>query len=208
MPYDGVPVQNLRVGYFIDNGIAEPDADTRRVVEAAAKALGAVEMRPPGVERSYELEMKFLGADGGDGVREFLRLIGSSRTHPLLEGWLAKLEEFRTDVSGFGAYWTLIDQFRASMTACLTIIDVVLSPVSASAAMAHGTSIEDGIFKGFSYTMTHNLTGWPAAVVRCGETSTGLPIGVQIAGAPWREDIVLGVALRLEEIFGGWKSVG
>jgi len=29
---------------------------------------------------------------------------------------------------------------------------------------------------------------------------------VQIAAAPWREDIVLGVARRLEEIFGGWKA--
>ncbi len=208
MPYDGVPIENLRVGYFIDNAIAEPDADTRRVVEAAAKALRAVEMRPPGVELSYELEMKFLGADGGDGVREFLRSIGSSRTHPLLDGWLSKLEEYRTDVAGFGVYWTLIDQLRASMTVYLAQIDVVLSPVSASAALPHGTSIQDANFKGFSYTMTHNLTGWPAAVVRCGETSTGLPIGVQIAGAPWREDIVLGIALRLEEIFGGWKRAG
>jgi amidase len=206
MPYEGVPIQDLRVAYFADNGFAEPDAETRAVVEEAAKALGAVEMRPPGVELSYELEMKFLGADGGDGVREFLRSIGSLRTHPLLDGWLEKLEEFRTDVSGFGSYWTIIDRFRASMRAYLTTIDVVLSPVSCCAAVPHGTSIEDETFKGFSYTMTHNLTGWPAAVVRCGETSTGLPIGVQIAGAPWREDIVLGVALRLEKIFGGWKE--
>jgi amidase len=53
--------------------------------------------------------------------------------------------------------------------------------------------------------MTHNLTGWPAAVVRCGESKEGLPIGVQIATAPNREDIALTVARRLEEKFGGWK---
>jgi amidase len=150
--------------------------------------------------------MMFLGADGGDGVREFLRSIGSDRTHPLLDGWLEKLEEFRTDVKGLASYWTLIDHFRAQMHAYLTLFDVILSPVSTSAALPHGTSIEDKNFKGFSYTMTHNLTGWPAAVVRCGTTSTGLPIGVQIAAAPWREDIVLGVARRLEEIFGGWQE--
>ncbi len=205
MPYDGVPLQNLRIAYFTDNGFAEPDADTRRVVEEAARALGAVEMRPPGVELSYDLEMKLLGADGGDGVRGFLRSIGSARTHPLLDGWLEKLEPYRTDVAGFASYWTIIDRFRALMSSYLTIIDVVLSPVSTSAAVPHGTSTDDATFQGFSYTMTHNLTGWPAAVVRCGETSAGLPIGVQIAGAPWREDVVLGVARRLEEIFGGWK---
>ena len=72
--------------------------------------------------------------------------------------------------------------------------------------MEHGRSTEDAVFPGFSYTMTHNLTGWPAAVVRCGATASGLPIGVQIAAAPWREDVALAVALRLEEAFGGWSE--
>jgi amidase len=53
--------------------------------------------------------------------------------------------------------------------------------------------------------MAFNVSGWPAAVVRCGESATGLPIAVQVAAAPWREDIVLRVALWLEEAFGGWK---
>ena len=64
--------------------------------------------------------------------------------------------------------------------------------------MPHGASIEDEHFRGFSYTMTYNVTGWPAAVVRFGESSTGLPIGVQIAARPWREDVALALALRLE----------
>ena len=46
--------------------------------------------------------------------------------------------------------------------------------------------------------MTHNLTGWPAAVVRCGTSRTGLPIGVQIAANPWREDVALALARVLE----------
>ena len=32
-----------------------------------------------------------------------------------------------------------------------------------------------------SYTTPHNLTGWPAATVRCGTSADGLPIGVQVA---------------------------
>ena len=48
--------------------------------------------------------------------------------------------------------------------------------------------------------MTHNLTGWPAQpVVRCGTSYDGLPIGVQIAAAPWREDVALGIAAHLHE---------
>jgi amidase len=206
MPYSGVPAKDLRIAYFTDNGFAEPDDETQEVVRHAGVALGAIEKRPRGIERSYQLEMMMLGADGGDGVRDFLRSIGSVQTHPLLEGWLAKLEEYRTNVAGFAAYYAELDQFRAAMHACLNEFDAFLSPVSSSAALAHGSSIEEENFKGFSYTMPHNLTGWPAAAVRCGSTSTGLPIGVQIAAAPWREDIVLAVARRLEEIFGGWQE--
>ena len=76
------------------------------------------------------------------------------------------------------------------MFAFLQDYDAILSPVCAHAALPHGTSIDEGTFQGFSYTMTYNLTGWPAAVVRCGQTATGLPIGVQIAAHPgakmWR----------------------
>jgi amidase len=206
MPYETAPVNDLRIAFFTNNGFAEPDAETQAVVEAAGKALGAVHSVPPGVEKSYQLEMMILGADGGDGLRAFLQSIGSEQTHPLLDGWVNKLEQFRTDVAGLAGYWSQLDQFRAAMHAYLTRFDVVISPVSSSAAVPHGTSIEDKTFHGFSYTMTHNLTGWPAAVVRCGTSSAGLPVGVQIAGPKWREDIVLGVALRLEKMFGGWQA--
>jgi len=51
-----------------------------------------------------------------------------------------------------------------------------------------------------------NDTGWPAAVVRCGWSEDGrLPIGIQIVGHPWREDVCLAVASHLESRSGGWK---
>jgi amidase len=199
------PADGLRIAFFTDNGVAPPDPETECVVRDAAAALGAGYCRPPGVERSYDLEMAFLGPDGGDGIRDFLRAIGSTEVHPLLEGWLAKYEAYRTDLAGFARVWAELDDFRARMRGFLRDFDAVLSPVAAFPALPHGRSIDDTVFRGFSYTMTHNLTGWPAAVVRCGESAAGLPIGVQVAAAPWREDIALAVARRLEEIFGGWK---
>jgi len=213
MPYGDprkLDLRGLRVAFFTANGIAEVDAGTAATIQKAAQALCGAglrveERRPPGIEQSYDLEMKLIGPDGGDGLRQFLESIGSNRTHPLLEGWLAKLEPYRTSVSGFAEYWAELHQFRAGMFAFLQNYDAILSPVSASPALPHGTSTQDGNFRGFSYTMTYNVTGWPAAIVRCGE-SEGLPIGVQIAARPWREDIALAIAVRLEEIFGGWKA--
>jgi len=198
-----VPLRDLRIAFFTDNGIVPADADTRAVVEAAAKALASEvrsveECRPPGVEQSYDLEMKTIGPDGGDGLRAYLKDIGSTRTHPLLEGWLGKLERYRTDVAGFAGYWASLDQFCDGMYQFGNRYDAVLSPVASQPAVPHGTSIDDEVFRGFSYTMTYNLTGWPAAVVRCGTSRTGLPIGVQIAASPWREDVALAIARVLE----------
>jgi amidase len=57
----------------------------------------------------------------------------------------------------------------------------------------------------FSYTMTYNMAGWPAAVVRGGTSPDGLPIGVQIVAHPWREDVALAVAEFLEKTLGGYQ---
>ena len=43
-------------------------------------------------------------------------------------------------------------------------------------------------------TRPFNVWGLPAISVPCGVTKSGLPIGLQIAGAPWQEDLVLGLA--------------
>jgi amidase len=209
MPYsdpEAVPVDRLRIAWFDDNGIMTPDAETQATVRKAAEALRARQCRPPGIERSYELEMKYLAPDGADGLRAFLGAIGSTETHRLLEGWLGKHEPFRTSVGGFAGYWAELDEFRAGMYAFLENYDAVVSPVAAFPALPHGRSIDDDVFPGFSYTMTYNMTGWPAAVVRCGTTKEGLPIGVQVAAKPWREDVALAVAQRLEDVFGGWQA--
>jgi amidase len=41
--------------------------------------------------------------------------------------------------------------------------------------------------------------------VRCGTSAEGLPIGVQLVAAPWREDVALAGALALERDLGGWR---
>jgi amidase len=50
------------------------------------------------------------------------------------------------------------------------------------------------------------LTGTPSGVVRAGTSNEGLPIGIQIAAQPWREDIVLAVLHHIEQAIGGWQA--
>ena len=207
VPYrdpSAVHLRDLRVAFFTDNGIVPAGVETAATVRAAADRLSkqiarVEERRPPCIERSYDLEMMMIGPDGGDGLRQFLREVGSTQTHPLLDQWLAKLEPYRTTVSGFSAYWDTLHEFRAGMYRFLQNYDAILSPVYPQPALPHGTSTLEENFRGFSYTMTYNLTGWPAAVVRCGESADGLPICVQIAAAPWHEDIALALASCIDK---------
>ena len=206
-----VRVGDLRLAFYTDNGLAAADEEVSRVVRTAAAALAAEgvrvqEARPVCLDAAYEIEMKLIGPDGGGGLRTYLQDIGSTSVHPLLIGWLDKLERYRTGIYGFAGYWNEWFRYRAEMTAFLACgFDAILCPAYIHPALPLGTSTLDENFIGFSHTMAYNVAGWPAAVVRCGESATGLPIAVQIAAAPWREDVALAVALWLEQAFGGWK---
>jgi amidase len=202
-------LESLRVAFHTDNGFSAAGPDIVRVVESAAKELETVaavveEARPACLAEAYDIEMRLIGPDGGDGLREFLRIAGSACRHPLLTGWLDKLDCYRTDVAGFARYWAALDAYRAEMTAFFRNYDAILCPVYVQPALPHGKSIDDENFRGFGYTMAFNIAGWPAAVVRCGETEGGLPVSLQVVAHPFREDVALAIAQRLEEVFGGW----
>ena len=206
-----VRLRDLRAAFYTDNGFAAAQPEVAEVVRAAAQSLAAEtacmdEARPACLAAAYDLEMKLLGPDGGDSLRRYLADLGSTRLHPLLTGWLDKLEPYRTDLAGLQGYWAEWDSYRAEMFAFLRRYDAILCPAYTQPALPHGASILDENFRGFSHTMAYNVAGWPAAVVRCGESSEGLPIAVQVVAAPWREDIALAVAAALEQSFGGWKA--
>jgi amidase len=206
-----VNLRDLRVAFYTDNGIAAADDEVAQTVRAAANALSddvaeVDEARPACIEQAYDLEMKLLGADGGDGIWKYLETIGSQAAHPLLRGWLEKLVGYRTTVAGLQQYWDQWDHYRTEMFGFLRDWDVILCPAYTHAALPHGASTLDENFRGFSHTMAYNVAGWPAVVVRCGESATGLPIAVQVVAAPWREDLALAVAAWLEQVFGGWKA--
>jgi len=207
---ENVNLPDLRVAFYTDNGFAAADEEVAAVVRVAARAVEPVmrsvgEARPGCLPAAYDLEMKFIGPDGGDGLRAYLRDIGSTEVHPLLTGWLDKLEAYRTDLAGLAGYWAELDAYRAEMMRFLRDFDVILCPAYIHPALPHGESIRDENFRGFSHTMAFNVAGWPGVVVRCGASSSGLPIAVQVVAAPWREDIALRVALWLEQAMGGWR---
>jgi amidase len=206
-----VQLEDLRVAFYTNNGLAPAGPEVSHVVEVVAKQLAGdaavvEEAWPACLAEAYDIEMQLIGPDGGDGLRDLLRSTGSTHLHPLLTSWLDKLERYRTDLAGFARYWAGLDRFRAEMTAFFRNYDAILCPVYVKPALPHGASVEDSNFYGFSHTMAYNVAGWPAAVVRCGEADVALPVCVQVAAHPFREDVALAIAQYLEETFGGWSK--
>jgi len=65
-----------------------------------------------------------------------------------------------------------------------------------------GIPVSDGASQGRAPSLTvttFNVWGLPAISVPCGFTQSGLPIGLQIAGPHWREDLVLQLAYAYEQ---------
>ena len=203
-----VEVANLRVALHTDNGIVRPTTETAQAVQKAAQALSAAgarvdEIRPPGIDQTYDIYVKLFCADGGAGIESLLRAAGTPRVHPLMQ---RVLEIQRANALSIEEFSTLVgrwDAFRSAMLAFMERYDAVLCPVCAFPGMVHGSTYD--ILEAFSYTMTYNLTGWPAAVVRVGTSPEGLPIGVQVAARPWREDVALSAAQFLEGALGGFQ---
>jgi Asp-tRNA(Asn)/Glu-tRNA(Gln) amidotransferase A subunit family amidase len=55
-----------------------------------------------------------------------------------------------------------------------------------------------------AYTQWFNILGNPAAVVPVSKSPEGLPIGVQVIGRPFEEEVVLAVADQIERAVGGY----
>ncbi|MFQ5436992.1 MAG: amidase, partial [Anaerolineae bacterium] len=202
-----VELRGLRVAVHTDNGIRAAIPPIGEVVTAAAKSLetaGAFveEVRPPDIEVTLEMLGRLMrGADGGVWVRRILAEVGTNPDDSSLHRYLGMESVAADQMVTQIALW---DQFRTEMLTFMEHYDIILCPVNAYPALPHGTFAGEN-YPGFSYTMTYNLTGWPAAVVRCGTAPDGLPLGVQVVAQPWREENALAVARHLEGEFGGWK---
>ena len=204
---DAVALPGLRLAFHTDNGVRAPAAEIAATVRAAAAALAEAgvaveEDRPAATRQTYDLAMAWFGFDGGASLRALLAMIGSTAIHPLLARYLDTIGGRLPSASDFAALAVRLDIFRRSMLGFLDRYDAILCPAGAYTAMRHGTTFDQ--LRAFSYTMAFNLTGWPAAVVRCGTSPEGLPVGVQVVARPWREDIALALAQRLETAMGGY----
>ena len=204
---DDVEVGGLRIAAFTDNGIRTPTPETAAAVTAAATALSAtgaaVEWRvPPGLGEAWEAWDALIRSDGYGWLR---RLITAAGTPGLgsyeTRGWIDPKPPVAGDT--LSALVETADWARSALLRWFADADLIVCPAMPQPAIRHGESNEPWF--GDTYSDVHNLTGWPAVVVRGGTSNDGLPIGVQLVAHPWREDVALAAARVVEAVSGGWQ---
>ncbi|MGH7908064.1 MAG: amidase [Candidatus Binataceae bacterium] len=203
-----VNLKQIRAAFHTDNGIATPTPETAATVERAAKSLidagvNVDEVRPPGIEQAMDIFGHLNIAIFDCGVTALAEEAGTKEFGPLVKQGREGFKGQSISVAEICSLLTRLDEYRARMLSIFASRDVIICPVNAEPAMAHGATF--GKIPAFSYTFAYNLTGWPGAVVRCGTSPEGLPIGVQVVARPWREDMALAVAAHLEGALGGWR---
>ena len=98
-----------------------------------------------------------------------------------------------------------LESARRNIRAVFANVDVLVSPSApiSAPAIAELKAFPDALrpaeLKLLRNTRPFNVWGLPAISVPCGFTQAGLPIGLQIAGPHWREDLVLRLAHAYEQ---------
>ncbi len=203
-----VKVKGLRVAMHTGNGAYALHPEVAKVVGDAAKVLesSGVQIeskRPAALDDVVKIDADLYSADGSASLQRILDQSGTKEPSPLM---LVALDQKAMTSGDMAAAIERWDAWRGRMLQFLESYDAILCPPCAFAELPHGASSVGDANSAFSYTYAYNMTGWPAAVVRAGTSSKGQPIGVQIVGRPWREDIVLALARQIEQSLGGYQA--
>lgn len=167
----------LCVAYFTGDPASPASADTIDVVGAAAQALARA-----GVHMEPARPHDFVR--NGRAISDAYSDVASLRGQDVVELYDA---------------W---DGYRSFCLQFMRAYDAILCPVSHQPA----PPFREMDRRRFDYTLPFSLLGWPVVVVPAGRSKEGLPIGVQIAARPWREEVALALGAAVERELGDFHQ--
>jgi Asp-tRNA(Asn)/Glu-tRNA(Gln) amidotransferase A subunit family amidase len=212
--YHQTELRDTHIGILESDALGGATPETRAAVDQAAESLSEhgfkVEpFRINGLDRALELWWFFFGAVIGS---LFQQSIAGREDHisPMFREYLScansgspiTLEQFMKACAER-------DILRAEILRQMHDTPILLSPVSTGPAFRHG---EGNYLPGTGYRDTMrfsqwlNLTGFPGASVPVSHSNDGLPIGVQVLGRPFEDELVLAVAEAIEQARGPWQA--
>ncbi len=214
---------DLEVYWYDDLGTLSPDREVRLVIQEtldALKKLGAkiTYWRPPNFEHSFKI---YVAALKNAGSFRYDQRLGDGEPINLKRAWLdfclgrsphifpslalatyeSMLDRKTVDRS---EYVAMREELVELMRERLTKRAVIIAPSWPRIPPKIGfpTMLE---FFGFTYCGIYNVLEMPATVVPWKRSSTGLPIGIQIAGAPGDDALTLRVASWVEKASQGHR---
>lgn len=210
-------VKGTRLGVIEGEPFEPMQPDVAKAFSQAVEVLahlGAVPVRVtiPELRHTLAAEFGIVGPEAAHYHRERLRqmpeLIDPGIRSLLVAGSISPASHY---LRALAARRVLTDAIRETFRA--GELDALVSPTLP--ATAAGLDQENFEYEGFTESVTlsyvrttapFNLSGLPAISVPCGFDSSGLPIGLQIAGRPFDEATVLRVAAAYEQT-ERWTSV-
>lgn len=205
--------KRIPIGWFEDDGIIPVTTETRQAVRDAAAALerrgfAVRRFRPESLEAARTLWWTFFVQCGAMFYASTIRG-REEELSPIFQEFLSIARaELPLASEPLLAAWAHSDFVRARLLAEMEQCPLLLTPVCATPAFRHGERewrIDGQLVRyldAMRYTQWFNLLASPAAVVPISRSPEGLPIGVQIAGRPFADELVLTVTADLDDEFG------
>lgn len=206
-------LERITIGFFEDDGRTPVTKETRVAVNRAAQLLSEYgfqvdPFRPEGLEDARQFWWKFFGTAGGMILAPMLRGHEKELSPIFREFFLWTSAEPAHTGDSLLTTWLRRDELRESVLHQMQKYPVLICPTAAIPAFGHGErewTIDGKTVKyldAWSYCQWFNLLGFPAVVVPIGLSDQGLPIGIQIVGRPWEEEVILAIAAILEKASG------
>ncbi len=190
-------VKGLRIGFSRDLGFPVVEPAIARLVEDAVTVL-----KQAGAE-IVEVDLDLTDVRAPMGViwrtahQAWLKDLTAVQLQ-MIEPDLLDIVVSARDISAPRLQWALDEQRRLSvrMQEFHARFDLLLTPTMPTAPFAAGVNTPDRQrfpewFDWSPFTWPFNMSRQPAASVPCGLTAEGLPAGLQIIAAPFREDLIL-----------------
>ena len=212
--YPEKELRGLGIGILESAALGKATLETRAAVAQAAKWLSDHGFRVEpfelhGLDRALELWWFFFGPV----IAHLLRanLAGrEAQLSPMLREYLSYATTPEPiSLDQFLQACAERDLLREKILRQMSDVSVLISPVSSAPAFRHGEgnyAPRTGYLDTMRFTQWLNLTGFPGVSVPVALSHEGLPIGVQIIGRPFEEELILAVAEALEQSRGAWQA--
>jgi Asp-tRNA(Asn)/Glu-tRNA(Gln) amidotransferase A subunit family amidase len=206
-------VADLRIGVMEQFYQTPVQPVMKELVQKAARALERIGFRvdafePRGLERAPNLWWFFFGQLPAPFTRKMLEGREADAHWSVMESLASALEQPAPTAEETMRNLALRDSMRARVLRQMEEVPLLLLPACGIPAFRHRERTwtagekEIGLFQAMMPVTPWNLLGFPAAVIPFGFTEDGLPTGVQVVGRPYSEELILEVAVRLEEARG------